>query len=99
MPQERAMAARMGGLGKKMPVVRNVFILGSLALAGLPIMNGFWSKELVLESGLAGGPIWAYVVMLIVAGVSRLSISTFRCVWLVFGELRKELMRMIKVCL
>ena len=42
----------MGGLGKKMPVVRNVFILGSLALAGLPIMNGFWSKELVLEAGL-----------------------------------------------
>ncbi len=44
-----------------MPFVRNVFIVGALALAGLPILNGFWSKELVLEAGLAGGPAWAYV--------------------------------------
>ncbi|GAP22424.1 NADH-quinone oxidoreductase subunit L [Leptolinea tardivitalis] len=80
----------MGGLGKKMPVVRNVFILGSLALAGLPIMNGFWSKELVLESGLAGGPMWAYIAMLIGAGIT--AFYTFRCVYLVFyGEPRKEL--------
>lgn len=80
----------MGGLGKKMPVVRNVFILGSLALAGLPIMNGFWSKELILESGLVGGPMWAYITMLIVAGIT--AFYTFRCVWLVFfGEPRKEL--------
>jgi NADH-quinone oxidoreductase subunit L len=80
----------MGGLGKKMPVVRNVFILGSLALAGLPIMNGFWSKELVLESGLKGGPIWAFVIMLTVAGIT--AFYTFRCVNLVFyGEPRKEL--------
>ena len=26
-------------------------IIGALALAGLPIVNGFWSKELVLEAG------------------------------------------------
>ncbi|HEX7556789.1 MAG TPA: proton-conducting transporter membrane subunit, partial [Leptolinea sp.] len=80
----------MGGLGKKMPVVRNVFILGSLALAGLPILNGFWSKELILESGLAGGPMWAYIAMLIGAGIT--AFYTFRCVWMVFyGEPRKEL--------
>jgi NADH-quinone oxidoreductase subunit L len=80
----------MGGLGRKMPVVRNVFIIGSLALAGLPILNGFWSKELILESGLAGGPMWAYVTMLIVAGIT--AFYTFRCVWIVFyGEPRKEL--------
>ncbi len=80
----------MGGLGKKMPVVRNVFILGSLALAGLPIMNGFWSKELILEGGLAHGPMWAYITMLIVAGIT--AFYTFRCVSLVFfGEPRKEL--------
>ena len=40
---------RMGGLGRQMPLVRNVFIIGSLALAGLPLLNGFWSKELVLK--------------------------------------------------
>src|SRR5690606_19815488 len=33
---------QMGGLGKQMPFMRNVFIVGALALAGLPILNGFW---------------------------------------------------------
>ena len=53
----------MGGLGKKMPFMRTVFVIGALALAGIPILNGFWSKELVLEAGLNGSPMWAYVFM------------------------------------
>ena len=72
----------MGGLSKKMPFTRNVFIVGALALAGLPILNGFWSKELILEEGLHDGPVWAYVGMLIGAGLTAL--YTFRMVWLVF---------------
>lgn len=73
---------QMGGLGKKMPFTRAVFIIGALALAGLPILNGFWSKELVLEAGLKDGPVWAYVVMLIGAGITAL--YTLRMVWMVF---------------
>jgi NADH-quinone oxidoreductase subunit L len=76
---------QMGGLGAQMPFVRAVFITGSLALAGLPIANGFFSKELVLESGLAEGPLWAYLVMLLGAGITAL--YTIRMVWMVFyGE-------------
>ncbi len=81
---------RMGALGKQMPFVRNVFILGALALAGLPILNGFWSKELILEVGLADGPIWAYVGMLLGAGMT--AFYTLRMTWLVFfGEARESL--------
>jgi NADH-quinone oxidoreductase subunit L len=72
----------MGGLGRKMPFVRAVFVIGALALAGLPILNGFWSKELVLEAGLSGGPLWAYILMVLCAGLTAL--YTFRMVWLVF---------------
>jgi NADH-quinone oxidoreductase subunit L len=79
----------MGGVGKQLPFVRVVFIIGALALAGLPILNGFWSKELVLEAGLAGGPLWIYVIMVIVAGLTAL--YTIRCLWLVFfGAPRSE---------
>ncbi len=74
----------MGGLGKQMPLVRTVFVIGSLALAGIPILNGFWSKELVLEAGLHGGPAWVYGIMVLAAGLTAL--YTFRCVWLVFHE-------------
>lgn len=73
---------QMGGLGKEMPAVRMVFIIGAAALAGLPILNGFWSKELVLEAGLEGGPLWMWIVMLIGAGLTAL--YTFRFIWMVF---------------
>jgi NADH-quinone oxidoreductase subunit L len=81
---------QMGGLGKQMPFVRNIFIIGSLALAGLPVLNGFWSKEFILEMGLEHGPLWAWLGMLLVAGITAL--YTLRCVWLVFyGEPRSHL--------
>ena len=66
---------KMGGLGKKMPFNRAVFIIGALALAGLPIFNGFWSKELILEHGLEEGPTWAYAGMLAGAGITALYTS------------------------
>jgi NADH-quinone oxidoreductase subunit L len=72
----------MGGLGKQMPLVRNVFITGAIALAGIIPLNGFWSKELVLEAGLKGGPVWAYALMVLTAGLT--AYYTFRCVWMVF---------------
>ncbi|MFB3820265.1 MAG: proton-conducting transporter membrane subunit, partial [Candidatus Methylomirabilales bacterium] len=78
----------MGGLGRHMPFTRGVFLLGALALAGLPVLNGFWSKELVLEAGLAGGPTWAFAGMLVGAGLT--ACYTFRMVWMVFyGTPRK----------
>jgi NADH-quinone oxidoreductase subunit L len=78
---------QMGGLGREMPFVRAVFIIGALALAGLPVLNGFWSKELVLEAGLGGGPLWAYIAMLLCAGLTAL--YTFRMVWMVFYGTRR----------
>ncbi len=81
---------RMGGLGAKMPFARNVFIIGALALMGLPIFNGFWSKELILEVGLEHSPRWAYLLMLIGAGLT--AFYTFRMTWMVFfGTQREEL--------
>ncbi|MBP7689473.1 MAG: NADH-quinone oxidoreductase subunit L [Thermoflexales bacterium] len=80
----------MGGLGKKLPFVRAAFVIGALALMGIPILNGFWSKELILEEGLKDGPVWAYIGMLIGAGITAL--YTFRMVWLVFfGSERSHL--------
>lgn len=80
----------MGGLGKQLPLVRMVFVVGSLALAGIPILNGFWSKELILEAGLKHAPFWTYAVMVFVAGLT--AFYTFRMVWMVFyGEPRSHL--------
>jgi NADH-quinone oxidoreductase subunit L len=81
---------QMGGLGSRMPFTRSVFVIGALALAGIPILNGFWSKELILEAGLAEGPLWAYIVVLFCAGLTAM--YTLRMVYLVFfGDPRSQL--------
>lgn len=43
---------RMGALGKKMPVTFVTFLIAALALAGLPPLSGFFSKESILASVL-----------------------------------------------
>jgi NADH-quinone oxidoreductase subunit L len=80
---------QMGGLGRYLPFTRNAFLIGALALVGIPLLNGFWSKELILEKGLLYGPTWAYLGMLAGAGITAL--YTVRCVWLVFyGPVRPQ---------
>jgi NADH-quinone oxidoreductase subunit L len=82
--------SQMGGLWKKMPWAFVTFLIGALALTGIPIFNGFWSKELLLESGLTGGPYIAFLFMLIGAGLTAL--YTFRMIAMVFfGTPRSEL--------
>src|SRR4029079_321051 len=47
MQDEQAMR-RMGGLRKWMPVTAVTFIIGWLAIAGVPPLAGFWSKDEIL---------------------------------------------------
>src|SRR5262249_8144303 len=44
-----------GGLKRVLPVTRWTCLCGALALAGVPIFSGFWSKDMVLESALDAG--------------------------------------------
>jgi NADH-quinone oxidoreductase subunit L len=74
---------RMGGLGRTMPFVCAVFVIGFLGLAALPLANGFFSKELVLDSGLGSGPSWATFGMLLGGGLTAL--YGLRLVDLTFG--------------
>ncbi len=40
----------LGGLGRKMPVAAGCFFIASLSIAGMPFLNGFVSKALIMES-------------------------------------------------
>jgi NADH-quinone oxidoreductase subunit L len=46
---------RMGGLKPLMPKTHVAFLVGTLALAGIPIFSGFWSKDGIISSALATG--------------------------------------------
>jgi NADH-quinone oxidoreductase subunit L len=54
---------RMGGLFPKMKVTGTLMWIGSLALAGVPLFAGFFSKDIILESAFAahtGMGLYAY---------------------------------------
>lgn len=50
----------MGGLARRMPLTGGAFVVGALALAGVPGLAGFFSKDLVLEAvaGKLGSVPW-----------------------------------------
>lgn len=45
----------MGGLRKKMPITFATFLISCAAIAGVPFLSGFYSKEAVLTQALAFG--------------------------------------------
>ncbi|NCS73429.1 MAG: NADH-quinone oxidoreductase subunit L [Deltaproteobacteria bacterium] len=45
----------MGGLRTQMPVTYRTFVVGALAIAGIPPLAGFCSKDLILERAFAHG--------------------------------------------
>ena len=50
----------MGGLRKYMPVTAITFLIGTLAISGLPPFAGFWSKDEILGSVFEENPVmWA----------------------------------------
>ena len=50
----------MGGLRKYMPVTAITFLVGTLAISGLPPFAGFWSKDEILGSVFEVNPVmWA----------------------------------------
>jgi NADH-quinone oxidoreductase subunit L len=55
---------RMGGLFRKMPVTAVTMAVGGLALAGIPPLAGFWSKDEILAADFARGG-WFYFLWII----------------------------------
>jgi NADH-quinone oxidoreductase subunit L len=81
---------KMGGLKRRLPVTYRTFLIGSLALAGIPVLAGFFSKDEILAAAAASGmPLhWLFWgVGWITAGLT--AFYMFRAVHLTFdGEFR-----------
>ena len=77
----------MGGIGKLMPWTRWAFLVGALALVGIPPFAGFFSKDAIIAAALHDH--W-YGVVLCVAGLAGAFLTglyTFRLYFIVFpGE-------------
>ncbi len=78
--------SEMGGLRKPMRVTFWTFLIGSLALAGVPPLAGFWSKDELLALASDGHPV-LFATLLVTAVLTAFYMT--RCVALTFfGEYR-----------
>ena len=77
---------RMGGLGKALPRTRTVFLVGALALVGIPPFAGFFSKDPIIASTLARGDAFGDVLFVAcLAGAFLTGLYIFRLFFVVFG--------------
>lgn len=71
---------RLGGLGRAMPLTLGATLIASLAISGVPPMNGFASKWMVyqglVEMGKGGGRLWVLWLAAAMVG-SALTLASF----------------------
>ncbi len=65
----------MGGLKKKLPITHITFLLGCIAISGMPPFSGFFSKDEILAAAYAHSPIYW---VLGVAGAAMTAFYMFR---------------------
>ena len=61
---------RMGGLWRKIPITHWTMLIGTIAIAGIPPLAGFFSKDEILGEAFKSGDYWVWVIGLIVAGMT-----------------------------
>ncbi len=79
---------RMGGLRAAMPRTHLAFLVGALALAGIPIFSGFWSKDGIIAAAFASDDaLGAFLYGAGLVGALLTGLYTFRLYFAVFrGE-------------
>jgi len=78
----------MGGLRKKMPYTSATFLIGCVAISGIPPLAGFWSKDEILGNAFISFPAFWFVGLL-TAGMT--AFYMFRLYFLTFeGDFRGE---------
>ncbi len=79
---------KMGGLSRYQPITYITFLIGTLAIAGVPGLSGFFSKDMILAAAFEKSP-WLWGLGLVTAGLT--AFYMFRLFFLVFaGECRAE---------
>jgi NADH-quinone oxidoreductase subunit L len=73
---------RMGGLKGELPVTYWTFLVGALAIAGVPLLSGFFSKDEILFHTFASGHTLLWIVGLLTSLLT--AIYMFRLVFLAF---------------
>jgi NADH-quinone oxidoreductase subunit L len=78
---------KMRGMRGLLPRTAIAMWIGALALAGIPPLSGFFSKDSILASALARGDALGYALWAAgLAGAFLTGVYTFRMIFIVFGR-------------
>lgn len=66
---------RMGGLRRALPITYGTFLLATLAISGVPLLSGFFSKDEILANTFAGGGVAWWVLAALGGGLTALYMS------------------------
>jgi NADH-quinone oxidoreductase subunit L len=75
---------RMGGFRRSLPFTYPTFAIGALALAGFPLLSGFWSKDEIIAFTLHRGSLYVVLGIVAYAGSLLTAFYAFRMVFRVF---------------
>lgn len=80
---------KMGGLWKKLPLTAPLFLIGTMAISGVPLFSGFFSKDEILIAAWANG--YTFLFWLAVIAAFFTAFYMFRLFFMVFtGESRSD---------
>ncbi len=71
------------GLGKRMPITALVMSVSLLALAGVPPLNGFWSKFILFSSSIDAASSVSWAPALAIAGILASALSLGYYAWVI----------------
>jgi NADH-quinone oxidoreductase subunit L len=78
----------LGGLKKDLPWTRSAFLIGALALSGVPLFSGFFSKDEILVAAL-NHPALSWLGWLALLTAALTAFYIFRCYFLAFHGPRR----------
>ena len=82
---------KMGGLYKRIPITYTVFLIGTLAIAGIPPLAGFWSKDEIMAHAFLSGGVGYLLYAFAAVGAFLTSFYMFRLTYLTFyGQSRVD---------
>ena len=89
-PEEQQQDMRyMGGLKDKMPITYWTFLIGAVAIAGVPPLAGFWSKDEILANAFFTGHYTVWIMGTVAAFMT--AFYMFRLIFMTFhGEMRVD---------
>ncbi len=87
---------KMGGLAEKMPVTSATTLTASMSIAGIPPLNGFWSKLIIIIACVKAGQYW-YGFWAVLASI--LTLASFMKVmkYAFWGSLREKFSKIKEV--